>query len=318
MTIEHPPEPITADNWKKYAVGQIGDEVLKDGEYVRVPMVLMDAAAIKAFKEDGKQELSMGYCCDLEWKGGVTDAGEKYDAVQRNIRGNHLAIVGNARGGSKLKLGDIHTEGDFSMTDTLRTVIIDGINVQMSDTAAQVVQRTIKMLSDQAENFKAEAEEKEEEKKKNGEKKDAALAELHTLVSTKDAEIATLKSQLKDAEMTPQKLDALVKDRSEVIDKSIIALNDKNASFDGKTVPEIRRMVVDSKLGPVAKAWTDEMVTASFNTLTADQKPRTGGFRDAVTALSRPGYVGDEDAREQAYRQYEPTSPAPTRALPEQ
>ena len=32
VTLEHPGVPVTADNWKKYAVGETGDEVLRDGD----------------------------------------------------------------------------------------------------------------------------------------------------------------------------------------------------------------------------------------------------------------------------------------------
>lgn len=109
VTLDHPAVPVTADNWKKFAVGQTGDEVLRDGDTVRVPMVLMDKEAIEDYKA-GKNQLSMGYTCDIEWVAGVSPEGEPYDAIQRNIRGNHLAIVKAARGGSQLRIGDAKTE----------------------------------------------------------------------------------------------------------------------------------------------------------------------------------------------------------------
>jgi hypothetical protein len=105
VTIEHPSEMVTSDNWKKYAVGQTGDEIQRDGDFIRVPMVLMDAAAIDAV-EGGKKELSMGYLCDLTFASGKTMKGEAYDAIQTDIRGNHLAVVGAARGGPELRIGD--------------------------------------------------------------------------------------------------------------------------------------------------------------------------------------------------------------------
>lgn len=105
VTLDHPNEPVTAANWKKYAVGQTGDEVLRDGDTIRVPMVLMDKAAIEDYKA-GKNQLSMGYTCDLEWKAGLTPDGQPYDAIQTGIKANHLAVVSAARGGSTLKIGD--------------------------------------------------------------------------------------------------------------------------------------------------------------------------------------------------------------------
>lgn len=105
ITNDHPPVPVTADNWKKYSVGQTGDSVVRDGEFVRVPMVLMDAGVIRDFN-DGKKELSLGYTSNLEWRSGKTPQGDAYDAVQTVIRVNHLAVVDAARGGPRLAIGD--------------------------------------------------------------------------------------------------------------------------------------------------------------------------------------------------------------------
>ncbi len=91
VTLKHPSVPVTQKNWKKYSGGMTGDEVVRDGEYVRVPMVMMDQALIDAYEKDGVKELSMGYSTDIKWVTGVTDSGEAYDAVQTAIRGNHLA-----------------------------------------------------------------------------------------------------------------------------------------------------------------------------------------------------------------------------------
>jgi hypothetical protein len=92
MTNDHPPENVDSSNWKKYSIGHTGDEVVRDGEYIRVPMVLMDEQAISDV-EGGKRELSAGYMCDLDFVSGTTEDGEPYDAVQRGIRGNHIAVV---------------------------------------------------------------------------------------------------------------------------------------------------------------------------------------------------------------------------------
>lgn len=105
FTDDHPPVQVTSDNWKQYATGQSGAEVARDGEFIRVPMVLMDQTAIKKFKE-GKAEISMGYDCEIDFTPGTTPSGEAYDAMQKNPRGNHYAVVDAARGGSKLRIGD--------------------------------------------------------------------------------------------------------------------------------------------------------------------------------------------------------------------
>lgn len=89
VTNDHPDEAVTPDNWKAVSVGQIGDEVARDGEFVGIPPIVMDAAAIKAIDE-GKRELSAGYTCDLAWEPGTTPEGENYDAIQKDIRINHV------------------------------------------------------------------------------------------------------------------------------------------------------------------------------------------------------------------------------------
>lgn len=105
VTLGHPSSAVTADNWASLAKGWSGDEVAIEGDIIRVPMLLADAEAIKAV-EGGTRQLSMGYDCSLDWTPGTSPAGEAYDAIQRDIRGNHIALVTAARGGPELTIGD--------------------------------------------------------------------------------------------------------------------------------------------------------------------------------------------------------------------
>lgn len=104
LTLYHPRQDVTAKNWRQHTVGYTGDEVVRDGDHVRVPLMLCDQAAIDAVHKDGVKQLSVGYSADIEWAEGKTPEGDHYDAVQHDIQGNHLAIVGEARGGEKLTL----------------------------------------------------------------------------------------------------------------------------------------------------------------------------------------------------------------------
>ncbi|WP_313522251.1 DUF2213 domain-containing protein [Shinella sp.] len=105
VTLGHPSSSVSSTNWRDVAKGWSDGEVVRDGEFVRVSMLLADADTITAV-ENGTRELSMGYDCSLDWTAGTTPAGEAYDAVQRRIRSNHIAVVPQARGGSELRLGD--------------------------------------------------------------------------------------------------------------------------------------------------------------------------------------------------------------------
>jgi len=97
VTNEHPSELLTADNAKQYAVGSVSESVVPEGDKVRASLMITDAAAIEAL-DAGKSELSCGYTADVSIESGVWQ-GQPYDAVQRNIRGNHVALVDAGRAG---------------------------------------------------------------------------------------------------------------------------------------------------------------------------------------------------------------------------
>ena len=100
LTNDHPPEgEVTSENAKLLSVGTTGDTVRRDGMHLASRIVVLDAAAVKLV-EQGKRQLSCGYTCDLDETPGTTPGGERYDAVQRNIRGNHVAIVSEGRAGT--------------------------------------------------------------------------------------------------------------------------------------------------------------------------------------------------------------------------
>ena len=106
LTYIHPDHMVTSTTWKQDAVGFTGEEVVRDGESVRVPMMLCDQAAIDAYRHHGHRELSVGYSTELKWGKGRAPDGSTYDARQTAIRANHIALVPVARGGSALRIGD--------------------------------------------------------------------------------------------------------------------------------------------------------------------------------------------------------------------
>jgi len=197
-----------------------------------------------------------------------------------------------------------------------KTILVDGIEVRVEDSAAVIVQRTLNGLQDQIENFKkkfAKKEEDEEDMKEDCAKKDAAIKERDEAIKSKDAEIVTLKQQVTDAqaELSPEKQDARVIDRLQVISRAKAFLGDK-WSAASKTTNEIRKEVVTAKVGDVAKGWDDRQVEAAFASLQVPSfaQPKDGQrspIDDAVAAFGRPGagYTTVADARAQAYDTYE-------------
>jgi uncharacterized protein len=338
VTLDHPTVQVDSSNWKKYAVGETGDEVLRDGTAVRVPMMLRDAKAIKAFKE-GTNQLSVGYDCELEWVDGETDDGEKYDAIQHGIRANHLAVVAAARGGSSLVIGDtdddegeyfdFNDKGDTTMNEralpNIKTILVDNLEVGVLDTAAAIIQRTIQGLEVKYQKLQDEFQKKvkkgEDDDEENS-KKDAALKAKDAVIVAKDkeletktGEIAVLKQQLDEAkkESSPAAVDAKARERAGVIDKANTIMGSR-LKTDGMTVADIRRNVVEAKVGN-CKDWSDDRVIGAFEMLQTNafsQQDRRFGngnmVEDAVRVFSgKPGvgYQTPQEAKDTAYRTYD-------------
>jgi hypothetical protein len=274
VTVGHPKASVTAESWKDLAVGEVGDDVLRDGEFVRVPMMLRDAKAI-AKVEAGTRELSMGYEAEITMHDGVSPSGEKFDAIMSGFKMNHVAIVDQARGGSELRIGDEALADKWGAAPIsvapiedakpMKTFTVDGISVEMSDTAIQVVQKVLGQLND-AKTEAADANTK--------------IGELTAAVSTKDGEIAVLKQQVTDAAMTPAKLDAAVQARAAVISDAK-AIAGKELVTDGKTDDEIRKAAVTAKLGDKATGLDDAGIKGAFHALAA-AVAKADPVRDAI------------------------------------
>lgn len=106
ITLGHPAGGVTIDNWKRVAAGWTEGKVARDGDYVEIPLMLADAAAIRAYDSGEARELSGGYACELVWGDGIAPDGTRYQATQRKIRGDHIAQVAKGRAGKKARIGD--------------------------------------------------------------------------------------------------------------------------------------------------------------------------------------------------------------------
>ncbi|MQW32898.1 DUF2213 domain-containing protein [Sinorhizobium meliloti] len=277
VTNDHPDEAVTADNWKSLSVGQIGDEVARDGEFVRVPLIVMDGATISEI-EGGKRELSAGYTCDLSWEPGTTPEGEKYDAIQKDIRINHVAIVQRGRAGSEARIGDGAGKWGVSPVNTqiaderipkmdLRKILVDGLTVETTDQGAQAITKLQKDLESSAAKF-ADAEKAHQ----------TALAAKDAELAKKDAEIDALKGKiLSDAD-----LDKRVQARADLITKAHTIA--KDVKTEGLSDPAIRKAVVVAKLGDAAVADKSEAyIDARFDMLVEDaSKNGADPFRTVV------------------------------------
>ncbi len=226
VTLDHPAAPVTPGTWRGVARGHVGEEVVRDGEFVRIPMLIADQEAISAVRA-GRRELSVGYTCDLDFTPGTTADGRAYDARQVGIVVDHVAIVARGRAGPDCRIGDERPADGKTMRAldqltppqpqqrtttpmTDRTIVVDGHSVVVSDAAAIAIgglQRQNQTLV--ADNLQLTAD---LNTARSGHSaaitaKDAEIATAQRTIEARDGEIVALKKQLTDA-ASPAVLDA--------------------------------------------------------------------------------------------------------------
>lgn len=262
VTVDHPSENVTAENWSRFAVGEVGDAVAKDSEWIVVSPMIKDAAAINAARTTHK-EISMGYAAKIIKARDGIDA----DFEMADIRMNHLALVPAGRAGSQARIGDswgISPVQDYQpggkpkpakgghMTDQLKTVVLGdkAVQVAVSDVAA-------------IEQFKADSAKALAD----------AKATHEAAISAKDEEIGTLKADLKAAKDAANiDVDALVADRTELV--SQVNAIDAKIEVKGVSDADLRKAAVASRFGAemVADA-SDAEITGMFKAIAKDIKP---------------------------------------------
>jgi len=100
-------QPVTADEHPdELVVGSIGTDVTFDGTYLKAPLSLWTAQAIKAVKSERQRELSAGYRYRADMTPGRAPEGVAYDGVMRDIMGNHVALVKEGRAGPDVLVAD--------------------------------------------------------------------------------------------------------------------------------------------------------------------------------------------------------------------
>lgn len=115
VILTHRAGSVDKDNVDREHIGTILSEGVVDGDDVRVEIIIHDTDIIK---QTGLRELSLGYSLDLDETPGTWN-GQHYDAIQTNIRINHLALVDKARAGEQARLNidsrDENSEGGTNM-----------------------------------------------------------------------------------------------------------------------------------------------------------------------------------------------------------
>lgn len=141
------PGKVNASNLKTHQIGTVTTEGRQDGDNVVSDIVIHDPRVIK---QDGWKELSVGYSVDLDETPGEYN-GERYDAIQTNIRVNHLAVVPIGRAGNarlNLDAADAATPTDDEGIPMEKVRLDSGIEYEAAPEVAQAYRKTRQDLED--------------------------------------------------------------------------------------------------------------------------------------------------------------------------
>ena len=265
ITVDHPPEMVTPENWDTYAVGEVSTGAELEKRWVSLPLIVKAKRGLDAY-ESGKRGLSGGYSCQLDWTPGINEYGEAYDADQVNIRINHVAMCDAGRAGPEARIGDetkvwgaspIQPGGSPAITQEDKGATMSTVNVVLGDKAVAVAIADAPAV----EAFKADAAKKLEDAKAAS---DAAIAAKDSDLAKKDAEIDALKAKVLEGPA----LDDAVAARGDLIAKAHAIAPD--VKTDGLSDAAIRKAVVTAKLGDAVKDKAEAYIDARFDILAED------------------------------------------------
>lgn len=238
LTNTHPREGLLdSENTRDYQIGTV-DRPRQDGEKVRTSLLVTDSGAVKDMKR-GRVELSMGYTCDVDNTPGTAN-GQRYDAIQRNVRGNHVALVDAGRAGSEVRarmdgFGMVQSFSDQEINLTSK-IKLDGVEYEISEAGFQAVSKALKNAAASLDKMKARA--------------DGA-----------DAQIKKLEGELK---LAPEKIRAEVENRA-AVEADAKRILGAEAKFDGKTDIEVKRAAAEKHRGVSLDGRSDAYVEAAFD-----------------------------------------------------
>lgn len=220
----------SANYFNSHPVGTVISDGRQDGNNIRADVVI--------YSLDTKdRELSLGYETELEETPGVTPEGEHYDAIQRNIRYNHLAIVPRGRAGN----ARLNMDGNQSIeeVETMST------KIKMDNGIEYEVPAEVKVAYD-AMVEKADATKKDLDAMTA--KFDSATAEIEKLKADAEKQEADFKAKFDEAVKTTIELRSIAQKHgiekademsNEEIKKAVVAKVHPKLNLDGKSAEYI-------------------------------------------------------------------------------
>lgn len=286
VTIDHPATDVTPANWRSLAVGIVQNVRQGDGtshDLLLADLFITDAEAIAAVR-DGLRQISCGYDAGYE----QTGPGR---AIQRNIIGNHAAILDRGRCGPRCAIADkesIMAKGK-KWADKLMAQLKDLVPASSHDKLDNI----LKLRDDEGEGenllseIKSTLEDLSEcvdDLKESHTRMDERMNDM--AVKTGDAAIA---KAIADAIPTAV-ADALRKARDEETAAEEEERKKKEAAEKKAKEDDDEKDTKDS--AALLEQWMDtvgraEIIAPGIHIPTKDSMPTVGKMRDSICALRR-------------------------------
>ncbi len=188
ITDGHAQGGVTARNARQLTVGTVLSPGRQDGENVLADIIIHDPSPVTA----GKKDLSLGYAVELDETPGEWN-GQRYDAVQRHIRVNHLALVRRGRAGNarlNLDAADAVDDDEENSMSTVKVRLDSGLQYDAAPEVAQEVEALRTRL--EAQTKRADTEQARADSEKS--RADTATADIEKARKDgKDAALARVK-----------------------------------------------------------------------------------------------------------------------------
>lgn len=296
LTNKHPAEMVDSKNAKKHMVGFTSDRVEQEDIFLKTSVTITDDRTIEKVERDGVREVSCGYEAELEWTPGVYD-GQEYDAIQRNIRYNHLAVVDRGRAGPQVRLhldaedaileddnGTQQNHSKHKKEDAMAKIKLGDVEYECDGGLASAIKDAVK---DAKKAGYDEAMSKGKKEKKDSE--DSLQKEIETLKAKND-ELGEEIKKLKEDAMDEEKIRKASIARANLIAQAKPHLDSKDekeeVKFDEMSDLEIKKAVIVAKY-PEAKLdeKSNDYIEARFDAIIeSGEKPKTESKTDSLGA----------------------------------
>lgn len=188
-TNDHPDDWVSPQNWKAVAVG-VTQNVRRgtgiEDHLLFADLLITDEQAIKDV-EAGKREVSCGYDADYEQTA-------KGKGIQRNIIGNHVALVDKGRCGSRCSIGD---QDMPQKTKDKQTSWLLGL-LRTRKTIDEEIKKA--SAEDGDDEDKPTEDDDAESDKDDGKTSDAVLKFLKTMDAKNERRFSAIERRFKDAD----------------------------------------------------------------------------------------------------------------------